>query len=319
MRKILVLALALVMTLTLFLVTSCGDDSGSGGDSDVFVVGFTNINDIYDYCVRFRDYLAFYAEEAGIELIVMDAAGDANVQNGQIDDMIVRGAKIVTSIPADLDGSVPGLEAARAADIPYISFLASVRDGHNYPGYIYIGSENYYAGLMQGEYLAEVLPENAIVVYFTMQPNEVQAMDRRAGLMDGLAARPDIEIVVELNVEARRDLAINATEDVLQSIEHFDAIVSQNDDAALGVVEALMAAGRLEGVIVVGLDGSPDALDSVAAGELSMTVLQNPRAQARAGVEVFVKIRDGVDPATIDDVFVPFEIITTANVADFME
>jgi len=317
MRKILSIALALVLSMTGFLLVSCGDDSSS--DPDTFVVGFTNINDIYDYCVRFRDYLAYYADEFGMELIVMDAAGDANVQNGQIDDMIVRGAKIVTSIPADLDGSVPGLEAAKAAGLPYISFLASVRDGHNYPGYIYIGSENYDAGFMQGEYLAGVLPQNAIIIYFTMQPNEVQAMDRRAGLMDALASRPDVEIVVELNVEARRDLAINATEDVLQSIEHFDAIVSQNDDAALGVVEALLAAGRLEGVTVIGLDGSPDALASVAAGELSMTVLQNPRAQAKAGVEVFAKIRDGVDPTTIDDVFVPFEIITIDNVSDFME
>ena len=103
----------------------------------------------------------------------------------------------------------------------------------------------------------------------------------------------------------------------MQAFEHFDAIVCQNDDAALGVVEALKSAGKLEGVMTVGLDGSDAALASIAAGELTMSVLQDAQAQAKAGAEVFAQIRDGTDPAAIADVFVPFAIITAENVADY--
>jgi len=301
------------------VVSLAGCDRSAKSGTGAFVVGITNVNDIYDYTVRFRNYLVEAAAERGINVIVMNAAGDTSVQNGQIDDMIVRGVRVVSAIPIDMDGSIPGLEAARAAKLPYVSFLTSVRDGEKYPGFIYVGSRNYDAGWKQGEYLAEILPQDANIIYFTMHPNDIQAIDRRTGFMDSMAKRPDVTFVVELNVQGRRDLAINATEDVIQSVARFDAIVAQNDDAALGVVESLKAAGRLSDVVVVGLDGSPPALESIAAGELTMSVLQNPRAQAQAGADVFARIRNGTDPAAIEDVFVPFEIITMDNVARFME
>jgi len=284
---------------------------------DVFTVGFANNNDVYDYCAKFRDYLVQETEALGMKIIVTDAKGDTNIQNGQIDDVLVEGVKIVSAISNDLDGSVPALEAAKAAGVPYISFLTTVRGAENYEKFIYIGSQNYDAGKIQGEYLVETLPENAKIIYFTGQPNDQQYIDRKAGLMDKLAERPDVQILAEYNVENRKDLGMSTAEDCLQAFESFDAIICQNDDSALGAVEALKSANRLEGIITVGIDGSDSALVSVEAGELTMTVLQDAKAQAKAGAEVFAKIRDGVDPATIDDIFVPFAVITKDNVSDY--
>jgi len=291
---------------------------GSAVAEDKFVVGFANNNDVYDYCAKFRDYLKAECEAQGMEVIVTDAGGDTNVQNGQIDDMIVQDCKIISAISNDMDGSVPALEAARAAGLPYVSFLTTIRNADSYDKFIYIGSQNYDAGAMQGEYLVTALPENAKIIYFTGAPNDQQYIDRKAGLMDKLATRADVTVLAEYNVENKKDLGMSTTEDCLQAFEHFDAIVCQNDDSALGVVEALKSAGKLEGVITVGLDGSAAALESVAAGELTMSVLQDAKAQAKAGADVFAQIRDGVDPATIADVFVPFTAITKDNVADYM-
>lgn len=291
---------------------------GSAVAEDKFVVGFANNNDVYDYCAKFRDYLKAECEAQGMEVIVTDAGGDTNVQNGQIDDMIVQDCKIISAISNDMDGSVPALEAARTAGLPYVSFLTTIRNADSYDKFIYIGSQNYDAGAMQGEYLVAALPENAKIIYFTGAPNDQQYIDRKAGLMDKLATRADVTVLAEYNVENKKDLGMSTTEDCLQAFEHFDAIVCQNDDSALGVVEALKSAGKLEGVITVGLDGSAAALESVAAGELTMSVLQDAKAQAKAGADVFAQIRDGVDPATIADVFVPFTAITKDNVADYM-
>ena len=252
--------------------------------------------------------------------MVTDAGGDTNVQNGQIDDFIVQNAKAVSAISNDLDGSVPALEAAKTAGIPYISFLTSVSGGDDYEGYIYVGSPNYDAGKAQGEYLCEVLPENAQILYFTGEPNDQQYIDRKQGLEEALAARADITILDEYNVQNSKDQGMSTAEDCLLSYDSFNAIVCQNDDAALGVVEALKSAGKLDGsILVLGVDGSDDALKSIKNGEMAMTALQDAKAQAEAGADIFEQLKNGTSPADIDDVYIPFKIVTVDNVNDYLE
>ena len=260
-------------------------EAASGGD---FLVGFANNSDTYNYCAKFRSYLKEETEAKGIQIMVTDAAGDTNVQNGQVDDFIVQNAKVVSAISNDLDGSVPALEAAKTAGIPYISFLTQVSGGEDYEGYIYVGSPNVDAGKAQGDYLCEVLPENAQILYFTGEPNDQQYIDRKQGLTDALAARSDITIMDEYN-------------------------------AALGVVEALKSAGRLDGILVLGVDGSDDALTSVKNGEMAMTALQDARAQAQAGADIFEQLKNGKNPAEIEDVYVPFKIVSSENVDEYLQ
>lgn len=112
---------------------------------------------------------------------------------------------------------------------------------------------------------------------------------------------------------------MSTTEDCLMSYDSFDAIVCQNDDAALGVVQALKSAGMLEDVLVLGVDGSDDALASIKAGELSMTALQDAKGQAEAGADIFAQLRDGADPAEIEDVYIPFQIVTADNVDEYLD
>lgn len=332
-RKGMVLLLVMVMILGLVGCSSKNDnkneDKGKSTkneevnnedaqSNDEFLVGFANNSDTYDYCAKFRSYLKEETEALGMKIVVTDAAGDTNVQNGQIDDFIVQEADIVSAISNDLDGSVPALESAKTADIPYVSFLTSVNGGNDYSKYIYVGSQNYDAGVVQGEYLVVNLPDNAEILYFTGTPNDQQYIDRKEGLMDTLAKRSDITILAEYNVENQKDLGMSTAEDSMQAFEKFDAIVCQNDDSALGVAEALKSSGRLDGVLVIGIDGSEAALESIKANEMAMTVLQDARAQAKAGAEMFAKIRDGVDPATIEDAYIPFAEVTKDNVAEYI-
>lgn len=285
---------------------------------ETFLVGFANNSDTYNYCAKFRAYLKDATEAEGMEIMVTDAGGDTNVQNGQIDDFIVQKANVVSAISNDLDGSVPALKAAQEAGVPYVSFLTSVSGGDDYDGYIYVGSPNVDAGTAQGEYLVEVLPENAKILYFTGTPNDQQYLDRKQGLTEALAAREDIEILDEYNVENSKDLGMSTTEDCLMSYDSFDAIVCQNDDAALGVVQALKSADMLDEVLVLGVDGSDDALASIKAGDLAMTALQDAKGQAEAGAEIFAQLRDGTDPAEIEDVYIPFQIVTADNVDEYL-
>lgn len=331
-------ALGLAMGMLVLTLTGCGKAAPeSNGESNAkqeadgtleesasaqetgeeFVIGFSNMNDIYPYCIKFRDYLVEFAEAEGMKVLIADAAGDASAQNGQVDNFILQGVDVVTAITIDLDASIPAVNAAENAGLPFISYLTNVRDNGGYDGYIYIGSENYEAGLLQGQYLAEALPENAQILYQTGSPNDSQYSARKQGLLDGLAERPDVTIVAEVATMNQKDQGITVMEDWMQVYEKIDCVVAQNDDSILGAIEAMKAAGRLEGVITVGLDGSDDALASIEAGELTMSVLQDAKGQAQAAVAIFKQLRDGADPASIEDANVPFQTITKDNVGDY--
>ena len=72
-----------------------------------YLVGFANNSDTYDYCAKFRAYLKDATEAKGIDIMVTDAGGDTNVQNGQIDDFIVQDANVVSAISNDLLHATP--------------------------------------------------------------------------------------------------------------------------------------------------------------------------------------------------------------------
>ena len=318
------LATLMGVVLSMSLLIGCGTDgTESGGETTKsdgeYLVGFANNSDTYNYCAKFRSYLKEATEAKGISITVTDAGGDTKVQNGQIDDFIVQNVDVVSAISNDLDGSVPALEAARSAELPYVSFLTSVSGGDDYDGYIYVGSPNYDAGKAQGEYLCEAFPEGASVLYFTGAPNDQQYIDRKQGLEDALKENSAIKILDEYNVENSKDLGMSTTEDCLMSYDKIDAIICQNDDAALGVIEALKSAGKVGDIQVLGVDGSDDALQSILNEEMTMTALQDAKAQAEAGADIFEQLKNGTDPADIEDVNIPFKIVTKDNVNDYME
>ena len=230
---------------------------------------------------------------------------------------VLRDGKWIAS-GDDLDGSIPALEAAKDAGLPYVSFLTSVSGGDDYDGYIYVGSPNEDAGKAQGEYLCDAFPDGASILYFTGAPNDQQYVDRKKGLEEALKKNPNIKILDEYNVENSKDLGMSTAEDSLLSYDKIDAIVCQNDDGALGVVEALKSAGKLDSIQVLGIDGSDDALQSIQDGEMTMTALQDAKAQAEAGADIFEKLKKGTDPADIEDVNIPFKIVTKDNVADYL-
>ncbi len=331
MKKSLALILALAMALSLAACGTAGTSSSASASpaasaasgtsakpTATYVVGFSNVDDIYSYCAKFRDYLVADCKDIGINVIVTNAGGDANVMNGQVEDMITQKASIVSTIACNPDGNTPALESARNAKIPYVAFLNSVKGGDDYDGYIYIGSQNYDAGTLQGKYLAEKLPQNAKVIYLTGSLSNQENLDRKNGMMDAMKSRTDVKFIAEYDVDSKKDRAMSTTEDCLQAFSSFDAIVCQNDDAALGAVEALKAGNRMSGVMTIGIDGSDAALKSIQAGEMTMSVLQDAKSQAKAGADVFAKIRDGADPATIKDVYVPFQVVTKDNASQYL-
>jgi inositol transport system substrate-binding protein len=96
----------------------------------------------------------------------------------------------------------------------------------------------------------------------------------------------------------------------------FDALVSNNDEMAIGAIQALKASGADMGkVIVAGIDGTQDALAAMQAGELDVTVFQNAAGQGRGAVDTALKLANGESVESF--VWVPFELVTPANMAEY--
>lgn len=290
-------------------------ETGSADNkNETFKVGFANVNDIYPYLVKVRTFVEKYGKEEGMEILVADAAGDLNTQIGQMENFISQGVDAVIAVPADPSGIVPTVDMLWENKIAFMTVCGDC-EGKD----IHVGSENYEAGKMQAEYLAETLPENGKVLYMHADPVNQEYVDRRDGFMTLFEERPDLELLSEQNSKNRTDMGMTVTEAWIQSYSEFDAIVAQNDDSALGAIEALKAANRLDGVTVVGLDGSDEALESISNGELSATAYQDAQGQARALVDICKEIRDGKNPDEIQDVTIPFKVITKENLAEVME
>ncbi len=114
-----------------------------------------------------------------------------------------------------------------------------------------------------------------------------------------------------------RDEAQNLMTNWLSTGTAFDGVLANNDEMALGAIQAMKAAGiDMGSVIVSGVDATQDALASMQAGELDITVFQNAAAQGGGALDAAVKLSKG--EAEDQKVSIPFELVTPANIDNYL-
>lgn len=294
--------------------TGGGSSDGSSAE-DVFTVAYLNSgdSDVFDKLKK-DTFNTLVADDTSIEVVNSEANMDPQKQLNQVDDAIMQEVDAIVIVPIDYSGITPGVKAANDANIPVICLGIESEGGD----YTFVGCQNRDAGVMQAEYMADVLPENAKVLYLSGTPGLYHSVERHDGFFDTIEElRPDVEILGEMTGEYTRDKAQKVVEDWCQSYPEFDAIVCANDQMALGTVEALKAANRLEGVLVAGVDATDDAMNKIQEGEMAISIRQSADALAQNCYETIQKIQKGEDPG--DRVIVDFESVTADNVADYLQ
>lgn len=140
--------------------------------------------------------------------------------------------------------------------------------------------------------------------------------NRTKGVKEELTKYPDIKVDQEQTGIWLRDKGMTLTNDWLTQGRKFDAVVSNNDEMAIGAAMALKQAGIEPGtVLIAGVDGTPDGVRAVEKGELALTVFQDAKGQAYGSVDTALKMikKEPVEQA----VWVPFQLITKDNAKDF--
>ena len=212
------------------------------------------------------------AEELGYEAVVSAHTGDTNTESNLIDTAITNQAKAILLDPANADGSIGAVRKAVDAGIPV--FLINAEINQESLAKAQLVSNNAQCAATGALQWVELVGDTARYVEFFGNPADNNAATRSNGYETVLSQYPDLEKVAEEVANWDRTEGYNKMQSIMQANPEIDAVISGNDEMALGAIAALKEAGRLEGVVVGGFDGSPDAVEAIEAGELAYSMLQ---------------------------------------------
>ena len=273
-------------------------------------------------CNNFNDTFQTYivdaartaANEAGVTLEVLDAQEDDIRQQDQIHNLLQNGVDALIVVPVNTASVQPIVKAAAAAKKPLIFVNRNPYPKGSVPDNVYyIGVDEIGAGAAQMEYAASLMGgKGNICVLMGILSNE-GALSRTKGVEDTIKAKyPDIKVLAKETANWQRDQGMAVAENWLTAYGgKVNAILSNNDEMALGAIKALENAGRND-VLVFGVDATPDARAAIKTGKLAATVLQDPKAQGKGSVEIAVKVLNGEKPEPSTKL--PVNIIDKDNV-----
>ncbi len=222
------------------------------------------------------------AEELGYTANVSAHRGDTNTESNLIDAAITNGAAAIILDPANADGSVGVVRRATEAGIPV--FLVNAEINEAGIAIAQLVSNNAQGAALGAVTWQELVGDEARYVEFFGNPSDNNAATRSNGYNTVLSQYPGLEKVAEEVANWDRTQGYNRMQSIMQAHDQIDAVISGNDEMALGAIAALKEAGRLEGTIIGGFDGSPDAVEAVRAGEMAYTVLQPVAVFSREAV-----------------------------------
>ena len=287
-------------------------DGGAGGDLTIGVT-FPILD---QFLQTVADGMEAKAEElGGVTLNIVAAEEQTDTQLGQVENFISQGVDAIIVIPVDTDAAGPMTAAAQEAGIPLV--YVNRRPSDLPEGVPYVGSDSLYAGTVEMEALAELAGGEGNVVILIGDPANEAAVLRTQGCKDVVAENPGMTVTKEQSGNWYREEGLSIMENWIQSGDQIDVVCANNDEMALGAIEALKNADLLEDVLVGGVDATSDALAAMEAGELEVTVFQDAAGQGGGGVEAAVSLANG---ETVEDLIdIPYQLVTTENMADFME
>lgn len=222
------------------------------------------------------------AEELGYTANVSAHRGDTNTESNLIDAAITNGARAIILDPANADGSVSVVRRATEAGIPV--FLVNAEINESGIAVAQLVSNNAQGAALGAIKWQELVGDEAQYVEFFGNPADNNAATRSNGFTTVLSQFPGLVRIAQEVANWDRNQGFNRMQSIMQAHSQIDAVISGNDEMALGAIAALKEAGRLEGTIIGGFDGSPDAVDAIRAGEMAYTVLQPVAIFAREAV-----------------------------------
>ncbi|CRM41972.1 MULTISPECIES: sugar ABC transporter substrate-binding protein [Pseudomonas] len=255
-----------------------------------------------------------YPKGDGVQLQFEDARADVVKQLSQVENFISQKVDAIIVNPVDTASTANIIKAATAAKIPLVFVNRRPDSATLAPGVAAVVSDDIEAGKLQMQYIAEKLGGKGNVVILLGDLANNSTTNRTKGVKEVLTKYPGIKIEQEQTGIWLRDRGMTLVNDWLTQGRDFDAVLANNDEMAIGASMALKSAGK-KGVLIAGVDGTPDGLNAITKGDMTVSAFQDAKGQADKSVETARKMAKN-EPIE-QNVIIPFQLITPDNVAKF--
>ncbi|WP_299550423.1 sugar ABC transporter substrate-binding protein [uncultured Tateyamaria sp.] len=261
----------------------------------------------------------------GVELIMEDAQDDVARQLDQINNFIASGVDAIVVNAVDTNATEAMSQAAAAAGVPMVYVNRQPINMDTLPeGQAFVASNEIESGTLKAFEICKNLraagKSGGATAYMLMgQLSNQAAVQRSKDVEDvlGMDMCNFITLIDKQTANWSRDQAQDLMTNWISSGEPFDAVFANNDEMAIGAIQAMKSSGiSMDDVEVGGVDATPDALVSMQAGDMDVTVFQDLAGQGAGSIDTALQLAAGED---VDKtVFIPFKLVTPDNVAEFL-
>ena len=290
--------------------------------SKEWTIGVSYTDTSISYIAALQRAVQAKAKEMGVKIIEVDAKNDTNVELANVESLLQQHIDLLLFEGASLKASVASIEAANKANVPVVHFNI-LAEGGNYV--TFVGSNQIESGVDMGNEIVKLYKElgkpKLKGVYMRGIAGYITDEIRNKGVKETLAKAGIGDKIewTEQYADFSRAKAQSVAESILAKSQDYDFIIANGDDMILGALGAVKAAGLLGKVRVFSsVDGLPETLDAIKAGEIVSTIFQNPEGQGEGGVMAATMYLDG-DKNLPKEILIPFVPTDKSNVAEIMK
>lgn len=240
------------------------------------------------FFVTMKDSAQKEATRLGYDLVVLDSMDNPAKELANVQDLTVKGTRLMLINPTDSDAVGNAVILANKAKIPVITLDRVANKGEVVS---HVASDNRLGGKMAGDYIAEKVANDAKVIQLEGITGTSASRERGEGFKQAVDAHK-LNILASQPADFDRTKGLNVMQNLLTAYPAVQAVFAQNDEMALGALRALQTAGRTD-VLVIGFDGTDDGIKAVNRGMLGATIAQRPDQIGIIGIQTADKILKG--------------------------
>ena len=305
-------AAELIMLLFLSVcITVCHGSAGETAEHTPRLFGATYMTRNNPFFDVLNESISEVVESNGDILISRDPQQDQEKQNDQILEMIDEGIEVLFLNPVDWEEVKPALIACQEAGVPVFNIDTVVRDTQYVVSII--ETDNYQAGVICAQDMMERITSGRILILDN--PIQMSITHRVQGFLDTIAGYDQYVVVHQEAAGGELEVAAEVTSRFLEQDIPFDVVLGGNDPSALGALAALQQHHKEDGVLIYGIDGSPDFKAMLDIGYVTATSMQSPKGIGVMAAETAYQYLSGEEVK--DYISIEPELITSENVSRF--
>lgn len=297
----------------------------NSASAETIAVSMARFDDNFGTVIR-NAMMAYAKSINGVTIQVEDAQGDVAKQLDQIKNFAANKVDAIIVQPQDTSATQAMTDVAAAAGVPLVYLNREPVNIDTLPAnQALVASNERDSGTLETKEVCRLFKKagkSEANVYVIMGELSNQAAVQRTQDIHDVIGGPDcgvkINIIDKQTSNWQREQAQNLMTNWLSSGTPFDGVIANNDESAIGAIQAIKASGAdVKPYLIAGIDASQDGMQAMQTGDLDVTVFQDAAGQGKGAVDAALALAHG---KKIDrKVFIPFQLVTPDNLAEYLK